>query len=758
MVIGSLCNPETAALAWLTRGLIDTCQIQIPFLHFPPRNVGRNVENPTQAREKMQTIVGVHGANHAEPRPAHEPSPHLAPSVSSTRPTPDEDDNEVHDEDADAAGDAEELVVEEEAPVERPPTPMPPASAATPTPPPRALPPPGTLVVVQDVVHTTDIPPPSGPGAAPPAPGAGLSSSSIDVLETLLTRVVFLCSPSSLLVPFDDLVAVSFIHCSLPFHLIYFLIQFTNAPLSVAAQATAASLLTSASVPSPATAFPFPSASASGARAPGFPASASTAPPRATPHNERAAMLAEMARAFSLGLGLGAGAGAGGAWRRGLAVAATSTPNSAAATSGSRSAGANALGGAGGGVAGVEGERAAQGEDGEEPAEGSFEPFLRDLQTELRAALAVGVVLPSTDGDAPTLDARESESGEDEGTSSAPSDEELLSTSTSTPASSTLTPSTPTPTRLAPSAAALTSAVNPTAPGALNWWRLYRFPAIVGTVSGAGAGAGAGFASSAPGAVTTSAIGGGAAASESESESAHGGGEGEAPPTPASELAPTPAPSSSTPTPSASAPNAAIPPPQTVVGLQSARLGGGGSARWAWGWAGSRVGFYPPEHGILVTDASGAGAEGFEPLLPLTDSSPAETARRSSAPAHVQGAHGLAVVRPEAAGRITIGSTRCVVPSFLPPPLFSYAGEDAAMWLVGEDALSTRVIATSPSRTRPRTPSACIVAFDACARCCAVAPASPEPRALRARTLPGTLNEIQSHLTLLAKPRRWLRP
>jgi hypothetical protein len=61
---------------------------------------------------------------------------------------------------------------------------------------PRTFPPPGTLVVVQGVVHTTDVPRPPTPALAnpganspPPAPVPAISSSSIDVLGTLLTCV-----------------------------------------------------------------------------------------------------------------------------------------------------------------------------------------------------------------------------------------------------------------------------------------------------------------------------------------------------------------------------------------------------------------------------------------------------------------------------------------------------------------------------------------------------------------------------------------
>ncbi|KAF7361284.1 hypothetical protein MSAN_01160900 [Mycena sanguinolenta] len=96
--------------------------------------------------------------------------------------------------------DVEELL--EPPPRVRPPTPMPHRSPTPPPPPPpappiqhpqphRTFPPPGTLVVVQGVVHTTDVPPASTdnnnntPGGA--SANATISSSSIDVLGTLLT-------------------------------------------------------------------------------------------------------------------------------------------------------------------------------------------------------------------------------------------------------------------------------------------------------------------------------------------------------------------------------------------------------------------------------------------------------------------------------------------------------------------------------------------------------------------------------------------
>ncbi|KAK7039446.1 hypothetical protein R3P38DRAFT_477630 [Favolaschia claudopus] len=419
---------------------------------------------------------------------------------------------------------------EDESPRVRPPTPMP---QRTPTPPPPQIPPtppqqqhrfplPGTLVVVQGVVHTTDIPPAStdsnnsAPGA-PSNPVPAISSSSIDVLGTLLT---------------------------------------------VAAQATAASLLTGssdsllraqsqsqshlqptpvASPYSPTSTSPSSYASPSHPRTP-FPPYRPTSLPPPTNSNsspavngngvgtdERATMLAEMARAFNLGLGLGAP----------RARSATTTNSDAS--------NANANPGQGDGTR-AGGER-------EEAREGTFERFLVDLQVDLRGALGGArsnndISASATEGEredgraesegegerergAPDVETGElmtengsepveahreaSASGDEEKDRSSESEsdgieeERLEREGTSTPAtpattleepeteaaaevSSTSAPSeeptsapsqesvTPTavetefttPTPTLPTATS-TSTTNPSA---VNWWRLYRFPAI----------------------------------------------------------------------------------------------------------------------------------------------------------------------------------------------------------------------------------------------------------------------------------------
>ncbi|KAJ7843391.1 hypothetical protein B0H14DRAFT_3868569, partial [Mycena olivaceomarginata] len=185
---------------------------------------------------------------------------------------------------------------EPDPPRERPPTPMP---HRTPTPPPPALPtlalplplpapapppqrtgtfpPPGTLVVVQGVVHTTDVPPQPAPdsnntsGSAAASPTPAISSSSIDVLGTLLTAL----PPTPIANP------LSAPGTAAPAH---------PAPSPLYAQGAGGG-----------------SGSGGGGGGGEFGAVGDRyAYPAGSPADERTAMLAEMARAFNLGLGLGA--------------------------------------------------------------------------------------------------------------------------------------------------------------------------------------------------------------------------------------------------------------------------------------------------------------------------------------------------------------------------------------------------------------------------------------------------------------------
>ncbi|KAJ7074534.1 hypothetical protein C8F01DRAFT_1100821 [Mycena amicta] len=287
-------------------------------------------------------------------------------------------------------GPQEEVVPDPREP-ERPRTPLP-ATTTTVTPPQppdpiRGFPPPGTLVIVQGVVHTTDILRPPTPSTTP-----AISNSSIDVLGTLLT---------------------------------------------VAAQATAASLLSGSTLPtdtaSPNTPQPPRRTPWSALRERLGPTSLPALPPPTnapTVGDERARMLAEMARAFNVGLGL-------------------SPPN------------------------------AAQDENSSTPSipipeEGTFDRFLVDLQTDLRVALAPrsSTSLESTpeEVESPSLEPPEAPSNDPTPVLDSPP------ASAATSLDPVLVPPAD-PTDAAPTTPPIPPRAG-TGPGAVNWWRVYRFPSI----------------------------------------------------------------------------------------------------------------------------------------------------------------------------------------------------------------------------------------------------------------------------------------
>ncbi|KAJ7641559.1 hypothetical protein FB45DRAFT_359386 [Roridomyces roridus] len=467
------------------------------------------------------------------------------------------------DEEQDQDDDAHELEIQHE----RPPTPMPlPITAPAPPTPPlttpqvpaqsgttpgRPLPSAGPLVIVQGVVHTNDptaplANPSSTPDSLLPAapadgtsptgstPDAGISNNSMDVLGTLLT---------------------------------------------VAAQATAASLLTGSTEallgrPSyPPTAFPsatnptprrtpwapfrdrLSSAAPSSPTSPHHSSPFSSATPAADPHphpnfhEDRAAMVADMARAFHLGLGMG--------------LPGSGTPNSPrSSTDGNTEENA-------------EGNSSAR-ETAPVPAEGSFDRFLVDLQSDLRIVLNGGTP-PVRAGAGETLtrsrpdgepegdeeeddeeDEDEDESEEDsvdddeedteaEGettaaTTPATTPGELVSGSPEPEGSTAASSPPPLPPTTEPAAAASNTRPAPP-PGTVNWWRLYRFPPI----------AAAGSSSAPSGATTTTAEPPSTSTSEEASTS----------------TSPPPTTASSTPPQPPQQPQTVV--PVIVIGLQSIR-------------------------------------------------------------------------------------------------------------------------------------------------------------------------------------------
>ncbi|KAJ7207993.1 hypothetical protein GGX14DRAFT_455126 [Mycena pura] len=503
-------------------------------------------------RNSLLSLVGKRsdGERRASRRWSRAPRPE-------TPPKQEPEDDELIDAADDIAADnanqvAEAPELDTDLPRERAPTPMPPPTVAASNPAPlppasptRAFPPPGTLVVVQGVVHTTDIlrPPNPSPLALAPTPAPAppaISSSSIDVLGTLLT---------------------------------------------VAAQATAASLLTGSSdallrspvasnVPSTNAAGTTPRRNPWGALRDRLgPAALPALPPTtapSSPQDERARMLAEMARAFNLGLGLTPPS------QRTL-PGVGSNPNVTPDTNTSAPP---------------------------EAEEGTFERFLIDLQTDLRVALSPeqpgatpameGTAVPaSEDTSEPHVDARAN-------TADGPIPEIPTQSISSAEPPAPATPDEsegPTPAEPAPE---VTSPPVPgMGPGAVNWWRLYRFPPIVAPPR---------VTPPAPASVSDAASTPPAPASVSEAE---------APPIAEASSVTPPSDASSSPTAESPSQPLSLSPPQTVVpvivvGLQSVQLGSGGVGAM---WGGGAVQGVVPMgmHGPMGGSNQGAARTGTGP-------------------------------------------------------------------------------------------------------------------------------------------------
>ncbi|KAF7293194.1 RING finger protein [Mycena chlorophos] len=300
-------------------------------------------------------------------------------------------------------------------PVGRPRTPLatttttttvtPPAPPDPGPPPMQGFPPAGTVVLVQGVVQTTSEP------VRPPTPSQTTANSQhIEVLGTLLT---------------------------------------------VAAQATAASLLSGSTPPSNSTSPTAPQTRRSpwnalrerlGPTALPPPTATPVSTPPSTPtspQDERSRMLAEMARAFNVGLGLSAPSG--------------SNSSSSASEESSNS--------------------------NEPPAplpeEGTFDRFLVDLQSDLRVTLAPrrdDDELPLTIPLPPSPSLEPVDSGDDADVPEESHD--VVPEAEETPVGDTsATTASPSAEGEAEQEASISHRAG-TGPGAVNWWRLYRFPAI----------------------------------------------------------------------------------------------------------------------------------------------------------------------------------------------------------------------------------------------------------------------------------------
>lgn len=335
--------------------------------------------------------------------------------------------------------------------------------------------PPGPLVVVQGVVHTTDIPrqgssqnpEPTIPVAAePPAASQPVPEPSSTSAEPTLSE-----SPAP---PADTQAQPSAISSSS--------IDVLGTLLSVAAAATAASLLTGSAEPMQSSGLssasplegPRPSLGIELGRAERMrqawgsirerlglrptpttdpyrlpSTSAPTVADSATPSiDARERMLAEMARAFNVGLGISSGAFPPDS------VAPTDPPTTSAASTAPEPTSSLA-------------------------PEGSFERFLVDLQSDLRTALTYNADLADDrDGEEPDEDpqsessARVSEREPEPVSESSTRDEPE-------PAESNDTWNLPSVPENTSTAVAAPDDNPPAEANRINWWRLYRFPAIV---------------------------------------------------------------------------------------------------------------------------------------------------------------------------------------------------------------------------------------------------------------------------------------
>ncbi|KAG6879822.1 hypothetical protein C0992_011105 [Termitomyces sp. T32_za158] len=376
------------------------------------------------------------------------------------------------------------------------------------------FPPPGTLVVVQGVVHTTDVPRHSTPSLQVPDPTPRSSStppSTRNRLSALLqsrpsSRASFTPSSSTLdTQPLSDDPAppvpetVPSTASSIPL-----LENLTDPifPRSVAAAATAASLLTgtteplhlpsnianspsaSPESPAPRPTSPTPTSGFDTTRAErlrqawggirerlGLRPHPSTTPPSSfTPGTDAASdprehLFGQMARAFNLGFGLG-------------------NENTSV---GSRDSTANSSNPEGANDANTTGVTPA-----EPPAEGSFERFLLDLQTDLRAALSspsapTDTTSPTSPAE-PDLHTTEPDSEPEELLSSHVDEDDGLYgdmpplgevSDSESESGNDIRDDTPS----APSSSTPTAARNwlpdIDAEGRINWWRLYRFAPII---------------------------------------------------------------------------------------------------------------------------------------------------------------------------------------------------------------------------------------------------------------------------------------
>ncbi|KAG6888736.1 hypothetical protein C0995_006388 [Termitomyces sp. Mi166 len=406
-----------------------------------------------------------------------------------------------------------------EAPAPSAATPEPEGPAPSTNSPQHQFPPPGTLVVVQGVVHTTDVPRPSQVPDAPPR-ASSTPPSSRNRLSTLLhsrpsSRTSF--SPSSTTLdspPVSDEPPPSSAPVLTP--------PAETGPISsgsidvlgtllrqvpVAAAATAASLLTGTTEPLhlPSSIGNSPSASPeSSAPRPTSPTptsgldatraerlrqawggirerlglrphtTATTTTPSMTPgvgadtpSDPREHLFGQMARAFNLGLGL-------------ATENASLGPRDSTSSNNTHDTNPTGV------------------TPAEPPAEGSFERFLLDLQTDLRAALspppAPADTTPATNSAEPAHESQESESEPEDAPSHEDDDDdneglyddmpalgevsdsdtesEFEDTSEDLREETSAALSTPLPT------AARNSLPDVDAQGRINWWRLYRFAPI----------------------------------------------------------------------------------------------------------------------------------------------------------------------------------------------------------------------------------------------------------------------------------------